>query len=90
MDAMLLPENRRLMDSLNFCHNFKTFVRLPSAFALFSTSAAYSKVSMQYFRQFVKYSQIFVFLSLNFEEGQCTCNVILRRFRVINVAAEKQ
>jgi len=45
---------------------------------------------MKYFSQFVKYSQIFVFLSLNFEDGQRRCNVKLRRFRVTTVAAEKQ
>jgi hypothetical protein len=85
-----MPENRRLMESLNFCHNFKAFVRLPYAVALYSTSAAYSKVNMEYFSQFVKYSNIFVFLRLNFEDGQLTCDVILRRFRVTTVAAEKQ
>jgi hypothetical protein len=85
-----MPENRRLMESFNFCHNFKAFGRLPSAVALYSTSAAYSKVNMEYFGQFVKYYQILVFLRLNFEDGQRTCDVILRRFRVTTVAAEKQ
>jgi hypothetical protein len=45
---------------------------------------------MQYFRQFVKYSQIFVLLSLNLEDGQSTSNTRLRRFRVAVVAAENQ
>jgi len=79
---MPLPENRRLMESFNFYHNYKAFVKLHSAFALYSISAASSKVSMQHFKQFVKYSQIFVFLSLNFEDGQRKCNVILRRLCV--------
>jgi len=83
-----MPENSRLIESFNFSHNFKAFVWLPSAVFLYSTSAAYSKVSMQYFKQFVKHSQIFVFLSLNFEDGQRMCNITMRRFRVNIVAAE--